>query len=74
MSIIDKEKVLKSDQEWEMNITIFLCMLVLHFASVYTVRHGITMCKYALFHRDEFENPNSAFMLGFAITIINMFC
>lgn len=30
------------------------------------------MCKYATFHRDEFQNPEAAFVLGVLIIIVNI--
>ena len=56
------------------DITVFFCSLVLHFVSSNNVKNGIIMSKYALFHREEFENPATAFFFGCAIVITNILC
>ena len=46
--------------------------MILHFASIYTVRNGITMVKYVIYHGEEFDHPRSAFLLGVLVTIVNI--
>ena len=72
-SIIYKEGF-KPIEDAQKDITVFLCSLVLHFVSSNNVRHGIQMCKYSLFHRQEFENPTTAFFFGSSIVITNILC
>lgn len=51
----------------------FSCMM-LHFGSIYTIRNGILMIKYVIYHSEEFDHPHSAFMLGLLVVLVNMFC
>ena len=59
---------------FEVNLAMFFTNLVLHFSSIATVRNGIQMCKYVVYHSDQFQNPNAAFFLGVMLAIANMFC
>jgi len=70
----DKNKILKEKGDMIVNICMFFTVLVLHFATVYTIRNGMQMSKFALFHSEEFTNPKAAFALGLLITIINLSC
>jgi len=36
---------------------VFFSCLILHFSTIPSVRNGIMMMKYVVFHYDEFENP-----------------
>jgi len=57
-----------------MNMSLFLVVLVLHFSIAATVRNGIQMCKFVVFHYDEFKNPILAFTLGIFIILSNIVC
>jgi len=57
-----------------MNMSLFLVVLALHFSIATTVRNGIQMCKFVVFHHDEFKNPILAFILGVAIILANVLC
>ena len=72
MSEVSYEEGIKPIEDAHKGITVFLCSLVLHFVSSNNDRHGITMCKYALFHREEFESPSTAFFFGLAIVFTNI--
>lgn len=56
--------------------TIHLCMfftsLVLHFGVIATIRNGIQMARFVIFHSEEFKHPNFAFALGVLIVVTNM--
>lgn len=56
-----------------MNLTLFFVVLTMHFGSVMTVRNGINMCMYVVYHPDNFENPNVAFLLGVLTQFANAF-
>lgn len=32
------------------------------------------MIKYVIYHSEEFDHPNSAFMLGVLVVLVNIFC
>ena len=32
------------------------------------------MCKFALYHSEEFDHPQSAFLLGVLVVIVNCYC
>ena len=57
-----------------MNITMFFTNSAMHYGSVAIVRNGIQMCKFVVFHHEEFTNPVEVFMLGVLIIIANVFC
>ena len=56
-----------------MNLAIFFVVLAMHFGSVMTVRNGINMCMYVIYHPDNFENPKVAFLLGIFTQFANAF-
>lgn len=60
--------------KFEVNLTMFFTVLVLHFSCIATVRNGINMCRFVIFHREEFDNPKGALGLGFVIVLVNVLC
>lgn len=52
----------------------FFTNLVLHFSCVSTIRNGINMMKFSIYHSEEFKNPVVAFFLGFSVSAINIVC
>ena len=48
--------------------------MILHFGSIYTIRNGILMTKYVIYHSEEFDHPYSAFLLGVMVVCVNIFC
>jgi hypothetical protein len=60
--------------KFEVNLAMFFTNLVLHYSSIMTVRNGIQMCKYVVYHGEKFQNPGFAFLLGSMLTIANVFC
>lgn len=49
-------------------------MLLLHFPCVAIVRNGIQICKFVVFHHEEFSNPVEVFLLGFLVLSANILC
>jgi hypothetical protein len=56
------------------NLAMFFTNLVLHFSCISTIRNGINMTKFVIFHKNEFDNPNGAFLLGVLIVLVNILC
>jgi hypothetical protein len=52
----------------------FFTSLVLHFSCIATIRNGINMIKFVIFHKEEVDNPNGAFFLGVLIVLVNILC
>ena len=52
----------------------FFTNYVLHFSCISTIRNGIQMCHFVVYHSEEFNNPMAAFSLGFLIITANVFC
>ena len=52
----------------------FFTNLVLHFSCIATIRNGINMIKFVIFHKNEFDNPSGAFILGVMLVIVNILC
>ena len=52
----------------------FFTNLVLHFSCIATIRNGINMVKFVIFHKTEFDNPEGAFILGILVIIVNILC
>lgn len=48
--------------------------MILHFGSIYTIRNGILMTKYVIYHSEEFDHPRSAFLLGVLVVCVNILC
>lgn len=53
--------------------TLILCVMVLHFSLVSTLRNGVQMMKYVVFHPEDFQNPQYAFFLGICIVVVIVF-
>ena len=52
----------------------FFTNMVMHYGCIAIIRNGISMCKYVVFHYEEFTNPVETFMLGIFIMVGNMIC
>lgn len=64
--------------EYKTDYALCLCLyfscMILHFGSIYTIRNGILMTKYVIYHSEEFDHPWSAFLLGVFVVFVNIFC
>jgi hypothetical protein len=49
---------------------LILACVVLHLSLIATLRNGVLMMKYVVFHSEEFQNPVKAFILGAAVCIV----
>lgn len=52
----------------------FLTNLVLHYGFIPIIRNGVMMCRFVVYHQEEFEHPYVIFSLGVMIQLVNMFC
>ena len=59
---------------FDVNLAMLFTTLVLHFSCIGTVRNGLNMCKFVVYHQAEFENPGFAFSLGVLTAVSNIFC
>lgn len=48
----------------------FICAVLFHFKFETEIRNGLAMMKYAALHSDYFENPGSAFFMGFINMVV----
>lgn len=71
---IEKKKLSEYVFDYQLNLCIFFTTMILHFGSIYTIRNGMQMCKYVVYHWEEFDNPIAAFLLGFLVANVNIFC
>ena len=60
--------------DYSVNLCIMFTCLVLHFSCLQTVRNGMNMCKFVIFHSEEFEDPAWAFLLGIIVMYTNVQC
>jgi hypothetical protein len=60
--------------DFSLNLCMFFTNLVLHFSCISTIRNGIHMCKFVVYHSEEFNNPSAAYLLGILIIMANIFC
>lgn len=49
---------------------LILSCIILHLSLVATLRNGVNMMKFVVFHSEEFQNPLQAFFLGTLICIL----
>lgn len=68
------EKEIKYYNNFMLNFCMFFTNLVLHFSCIGTIRNGINMCKFVVYHSDEFNNPIMAYSLGMFLIIGNVIC
>lgn len=71
---MDWDKVKEYERNFVLNLVLFFTSLMLHFASIYTIRNGIQMCRFTVFHSDQLSHPTAAFMLGFIVIVVNILC
>ena len=57
----------KYNNNYALNFSMFFTNLVLHFSCLCTVRNGIQMCKYVVYHSDDFTNPIEVFLLALCV-------
>ena len=68
------DKAFKYHYQYSLNLTLYFTSMILHFATIFTIRNGIIMTKYVIYHSEEFEHPKAAFLLGLGVVFVNMFC
>lgn len=56
------------------DVCLFFTSLVLHFGCIAIIRNGIQMCKFVVYHSEEFSNPVEVFILGVLISLSNVLC
>ena len=54
LSDIDWNQVNSYEPDFKKNLVLFFTSFVLHFASIATIRNGIQMCRFTVFHYDQF--------------------
>ena len=59
---------------FQVNLAMFFTNLVLHFSCIATIRNGINMVKFVIYHKNEFDNPVGAFSLGILLVLVNILC
>lgn len=69
----DKFLVINYKNDYWINLCSFFTSLVLHFGCIATVRNGLSMAKFVVFHSEEFKHPIHAFVLALAIMFANIF-
>ena len=57
-----------------LQIAMFFTNSAMHYGSIAIVRNGIQMCKFVVFHYEEFTNPIEVFLLGICVIIANVYC
>ena len=60
--------------DYQLNLALFFTSMILHFGSVFTIRNGIQLLRYVIYHGEEFSHPISAFTLGLLVVLVNMYC
>ena len=71
---IDWQQVQQYERSFSLNLVLFFTSFVLHFASIATIRNGIQMCRFTVFHYDQFQHPLAAFTLGLLVIFVNILC
>jgi len=46
--------------------------MIMHFSVLATIRNGITMCKFVVYHSEEFDNPVEMFIFALAVVFSNV--
>ena len=68
------DKKIQYKNEFGLNLCMFFTNLVMHFSCIATIRNGINMMKFVVYHSDEFANPIMAFSLGLGLVLGNILC
>jgi hypothetical protein len=63
----------KFDTRFDAQFAMFFSNFLLHCPCVAIVRNGINMCKFVVFHHEEFSNPTAVFILGFMVAVANIY-
>jgi len=54
---MDFQNIITYQTNYALHLCLFFTSMILHFGSIYTIRNGITMCKYVIYHSEEFDHP-----------------
>ena len=65
---------MKFTNDFKINLAQYFTTLVLHYSCIAIIRNGIQMCKFVVYHSEEFENPLAAFSLGLLVIFGNVLC
>lgn len=68
-----EEAMTKYKNNYWINLCSFFTALVLHFGCIATVRNGLSMAKFVVFHSEQFKHPIHAFFLALCIMFANVF-
>lgn len=71
---IEVGTIFKYELDPTLNICLYFTSLILHFSTIYSIRNGIVMMKYVVYHSEEFQRPSAAFLLGLMTLLTNCFC
>lgn len=53
-------------------VNVFFSNMIMHFSVLATIRNGITMCKFVVYHSEEFDNPVEMFIFAFMVVLSNV--
>ena len=60
--------------DFGVNLSTLITSLALHFGCIPTIQNGVLICKYVVYHSDEFKKPGEVFLLGLLIVFSNLLC
>ena len=60
--------------DFYLQLCLFFCTFVMHTYILATIRNGIQICKFVLYHSEEFANPGAVFFLGMSAILVNIAC
>ena len=66
------KKAFTYKDSFALQLCLYFSCMILHFGSIYTIRNGITMIKYVIYHGEDFDHPKSAFLLGVLVILVNI--
>ena len=58
--------------DFTLQLVLFFCTFILHAYMLATIRNGITMCKFIVYHSEEFDNPIEMFVFASLVVFSNM--
>lgn len=76
-AILDKTEwnlVFKYENDFTLDLCTYFTSLILHFASLFSVRNGIQMMRGVVYNHEGMTHPEAGFLLGFMVIIVNFLC
>ena len=57
-----------------LQMSLFFCTMIMHSFMLAPIKNGLQICRYVVYHSEEFDHPVSAYFLGMSVLVVNVAC